>query len=145
MENKPERITALASAIMDMAERDKGIVRSNLEELIFQHCAAADAKGYGKCPVETTDDLLAAFQKAKLEAMEHAIYPPRWINSDGEDLGAIKMMTAKDQHCAAADAINHEPFVPEAANACLFSDDEVKERWNYVVSNMRNLQRQSDP
>ena len=43
MTNTPERISSLAEAIMQMAEHDKGIIKSRLEELILQHCSAADA------------------------------------------------------------------------------------------------------
>lgn len=41
MTNTPERISLLAEAIMQMAELDKGIIKSRLEKLILQHCAAS--------------------------------------------------------------------------------------------------------
>ena len=64
MTNTPERISSLAEAIMQMAEHDKGIIKSKLEELIFQHCAAADA-GDG---IKIQSELLAALHKAKIES-----------------------------------------------------------------------------
>lgn len=65
MTNTPERISSLAEAIMQMAEHDKGIIKSRLEELIFQHCAATDS-GDG---VKIQSELLAAFEKAKIAEM----------------------------------------------------------------------------
>ena len=50
---------------MQMAEHDKGIIKSRLEELIFQHCAATDS-GDG---VKIQSELLAAFEKAKIAEM----------------------------------------------------------------------------
>ena len=42
MTNTPERISKLSAAILDMAEQNRGLIKSELDELIFQHCAAAE-------------------------------------------------------------------------------------------------------
>ena len=64
MTNTPARISSLAEAIMQMAEHDKGVIKSKLEELIFQHCAAAEASDGMKIQSE----LLVALHKAEIKS-----------------------------------------------------------------------------
>ena len=61
--NTPERISKLSAAILDMAEQNRGLIKSELEELIFQHCAASEMES--KMPTKSImDEFLLSAESA---------------------------------------------------------------------------------